>query len=180
MTRNEDKNPGGSGQKASLDARVKISKDAEADLFVAIHVDAASNSSADKVTVYTKISANDVSNTLANNVIQSLTGVAVTSQGISKKEAVHQVTRSQNGNVGAILLEVGYLTNGSQEKLFNDDAYLQKLGNAIGDGIFNTAYPNKKETQTAPNPPTILGPFSINIGGRDNTNVTLKTPVINR
>ncbi len=152
MTRTDDKNPGGKGQDASLKARVKISKDAKADLFVSIHVDAAASGTADKVTVYTKTSANEVSNTLANNIVKALTGVAMTTQGVTKKEASHHVTREQDSKVGAALVEIGYMTNEAQEKLFNDDAYLQKLGNALGDAIFQTAYPTPtvKEEEAIP------------------------------
>jgi len=140
MTRIENVNPGGKGQKASLDARVKIGKDV--DLFISIHVDAATNEKADKVTVYTKVSANQISKTFQAKVVKALTGVATTKQGIFSKEASHQVTREANKDGGALLVEIGYMTNPDQEKLFNDDNYLQKLGNALGDALYETAYPN--------------------------------------
>jgi RHS repeat-associated protein len=150
MTRTENKNPGGKGQKASLDARVKIGKDV--DLFLSIHVDAAGNGTADKVSVYTKVTANQVSKTLQANVVKALTGVATSKQGIFSKEASHQVTRDANKTGGAVLVEIGYMTNAAQETLFNDDSYLQKLGNALGDALYETAYPNATNKDVPPPP----------------------------
>ena len=147
-TREEDKNPGGKGQKASLKERVKISKEAKTDLFISVHVDAAGSETADKVSIYRKINANDASKTLSANITKALKGVATTTKGVVEKEASHHVTREQESNVGGVLVEIGYITIPTQEALFNDDAYLQKLGNALGDAIFNTAYPTPTEKIT--------------------------------
>jgi RHS repeat-associated protein len=145
LTRNEDKNPGGSGQNASLNERVKISKDAKVDFFVSIHIDAAASETADKVSIYRKKNSNDASKNLSANIVKALTGVVTTTQGIVEKEASHHVTREQDTHVGSVLVELGYLTNPAQEKLFNDDLYLQKIGNSMGNAIFNSIYPNPTE-----------------------------------
>lgn len=146
LTRDSDVNPGGKNgsQKASLNARVKIAKDNSADLYVSIHVNSGPTGKADYVHIYTKIKANDISKTLQKNIIKAMTGVAITNQGVSGDEASHQVTREQNSNVGAVLVEIGFISNPAQEELMNDDNYLLKLGNSIGDAVFNTAFPNSE------------------------------------
>jgi len=143
LTRTTDVNPGGKGQKNSLKSRVQFSKNSKAKLFISIHVDAAERSGADHVSVYTKKSANDLSKKLQENVVKGLAPVVVSSTGVKAKSANHYVTRKQSSETGAILIEIGFISNPEQERMFDEDEYLDKLGIAIADAIFETLYPEK-------------------------------------
>ncbi|WP_208746833.1 N-acetylmuramoyl-L-alanine amidase [Aquimarina algiphila] len=62
-------------------------------------------------------------------------------QGVKQKQANHHVTRTQK-NIGAVLVEIGFITNPTQESAFQNDSYLESIGISIANGIFNTAFPN--------------------------------------
>ncbi|MCK9236224.1 MAG: N-acetylmuramoyl-L-alanine amidase [Weeksellaceae bacterium] len=145
LTRDSDINPGGKGQKNSLNARVNIAKDNNADTFVSIHVDSADNQNADRVTVYTKNNPNSESSKLAEQMVSELSEVAQTKQGVQRRTASHHVTREQNPNTAAVLVEVGFITNENQEILLNTEEYLMQLGKAIGDAVVNTLYDDYKK-----------------------------------
>src|SRR5690606_22658385 len=111
-----------------------------ADTFVSIHVDASDNSNADRVTVYTKDNPNSETTKLADKMISELSTIAQTNQGVQKRTASHQVTRNQNSNTAAVLVEVGFITNENKETVLNSEDYLQQLGTAIGDSIVDTLF----------------------------------------
>jgi len=48
------------------------------------------------------------------------------------------VTREQKPHVGAVLIEIGFITNKTQEDKMNDDEYLDEVGKAISDAIIKT------------------------------------------
>ena len=143
LTRDTDINPGGSGQKKSLNVRVRISKEHHADLFIAIHVNSGAtattvNENADYVRVYSKIGSNPLSVSLREYIVISLRNVVTSKQGVSGTEESHHVTREQAAQVGGTLVEIGFITNNAQETLMNSDTYLENVGNSIGHAILQT------------------------------------------
>jgi N-acetylmuramoyl-L-alanine amidase len=141
-TRQTNINPGGKGQKASLKARVDFSTKNLADIFVAIHVDSADNKNVDKVTVRTQLVSNDNSKKLSSNIANALIPVVISTNGVKETPQDLFVCRSQP-KIASVLVEIGFMTNENQEKLMNTDAYQEKIGNAIAEGIHKTEILNK-------------------------------------
>ena len=172
MTRTTNSNPGGTNgsQTESLQARTNISQAANPALFVSIHVNSATNTNADAVHVITQPStqtanSNQISQPLVNNAILSLTGVTITNHGVSQTTQNLAVLRAQPYTPG-VLIEVGFITNPTQETNLNDQEYLNSIGIAIADAIWNTLYPNPvlKTSFKVPTPPLILPKDNTGIG----------------
>lgn len=104
-------------------------------------MDANDNPEADRVTIYTATSPNDLSKKLQGNLVKNLSPLVVTTTGVKTKEANHYVTKNQSSETGAVLIEVGFITNPEQERMLQEEEYLDQLGIVIADAIFETLYP---------------------------------------
>ncbi len=115
----------------SLDERVKMTNDSNADYFVSVHCNSSSNKNANgtEVFAYSKQSEGSI---LAKNILDSLiekTGLS--SRGIKYDKL--QVVASTN--IPACLVEVAFLSNSKEEKLLRDNKFLLEVSEGIAQGI---------------------------------------------
>lgn len=125
MTRSEDK-------KISLEERVQISNDSNADLFVSIH----QNAVEDNVTYGTQVwfeKAKDESGKLAKimqkSIIESINGK---DRGIQSNQSLY-VTK--NTKVPSVLVECGFISSGTERELLQDNKYQEGIAKGIVNGI---------------------------------------------
>lgn len=121
MTRSEDTYP-------TLDERVKIANDLQADIFVSIHANSGSATATGTETLYTR----DVSISLADAVHKYLIEAA----GLNDRKVKHQnlkVTRETT--MPAILLETGFLSNPQDEAVLKDSVVQDRIAAGIVAGI---------------------------------------------
>lgn len=121
MTRSEDTYP-------TLDERVKIANDLQADIFISIHANSGSATASGTETLYTR----DVSISLADAVHKYVIEAA----GLNDRKVKHQnlkVTRETT--MPAILLETGFLSNPLDEAVLKDSVVQDRIAAGIVAGI---------------------------------------------
>lgn len=120
-----------SEERADLQKRCDISDNANADYFVAIHVNSADVPSVNGLETY-YFEGSSKGEKLAKSVEHQLvqaTGVA--DRGV-KTEGFYVL---KNTNAVAILTEIGFISNPDQEKVLNTPEYQNKYAEAIATGI---------------------------------------------
>ncbi|MBU3159528.1 N-acetylmuramoyl-L-alanine amidase [Clostridium frigoris] len=118
----------------NLQLRCDISNNAKPNYFVCIHANAADMTSAHGTETF-YYAGNVAASKLAQNIqTEIIKATASYDRGI--KTANDYVFR--NNSATAILVETGFITNPSEEKLLNSSAYQTKVANAIAKGILNT------------------------------------------
>lgn len=129
-TRESDKVSWRSNVKEDLKARVDISSNAKADLFISIHCNSSKLSYLRGMETY--YFGNSRSKQLAKAIQDSMVkDVKLTNRGI--REDNFYVIK-YNTSVSA-LVELGYISNSAEEKLLKDKTYQDKWANAIAKGI---------------------------------------------
>lgn len=129
-------------QSLSLQERCDMANRLEnIDLFLSIHQNSASNRGATGIEtfvpekIFSQSSVNDDNRynfLIACNLQNNLSKIGATpNRGV--KHAKFFVLR--NTNMPAILIECGFISNESEEKLINDNAYQDKIVQAITDGL---------------------------------------------
>lgn len=129
MTRETDRDVSykGSPDNEELGARVNAGK--KADIFVSIHINAATNTKANGISVHWYKA---VDKELAKNIQFALIGkTGRTDRGISQ-DNFFVVSKSK---MPAVLAELGFISNDDEAKLLNENFYQQKIAEAIVDGI---------------------------------------------
>lgn len=128
MTRNTD-------DFITLDGRVAHAKKVNPDLFVSIHADAAGSSSAKGMTIFVpRRSRNRAKSSRACALVEdSASAVAADSRGVRKHDINLRVL--EKTTCPAMLIEVGFLSNGREESRLKSAAYRKKMGRAIARGI---------------------------------------------
>ncbi|MEK3798534.1 N-acetylmuramoyl-L-alanine amidase [Peribacillus sp. FSL H8-0477] len=124
MTRTGDTKP-------SLTDRVEISEKHKADVFISIHYNASTNKDANGVdTFYYKTHVNEyqLAKCIQEEVIKA-TGMK--SRGV--KEGNFQVIRTNKQ--ASILVELGFISNPTEEKIIATDAYQTKAATGIFNGL---------------------------------------------
>ena len=156
-----------------LHGRTEIANVAKADVFLSVHCDSFSDSSAHGTTGYC-LSMGGKGEKLADAVrAEVVKEISTTDRGI--KAANFQVLRDTD--MPAALIETAFISNPGEEKLLADPAVQKKLAAAIAQGIceyFNVQY---VEQQTAPVAPTgvsdwaaVAWPKAVAKGILDGTN----------
>lgn len=115
----------------SLTKRVEISEKYKADVFISIHYNASTNKTANGVdTFYYKTNVNEyeLAKCIQEEVIKA-TGMK--SRGV--KEGNFQVIRSNKQ--ASILVELGFISNPTEEKVIATDAYQTKAATGIFNGL---------------------------------------------
>lgn len=121
-----------SDQSASLSKRCSIANNAKADIFVAIHCNSADDvETANGTETYsyaTGTNGEKLANLIQSELIKA-TGAA--NRGV--KTANFYVLK--NTSMPAVLTELGFLSNATEEKKLNDATYQQKCANGIAKAI---------------------------------------------
>lgn len=122
-------------------ARAEVGNKAKADLVIRIHADSNNNTSAKGASM---LVPSDTKNTNAiysasksygETVFKSLVSdVGMNNRGVVQRD---DMTGFNWSKVPVILVEMGFLSNVSEDKLLNTDAYQAKLANGLADGIYN-------------------------------------------
>lgn len=115
-----------------LAARVEMSEESDADLFISLHANAVSNTKQHGAEVF-YYSKSDSSKALSNVIQAELSKVVTTAP--TAKTANYFVLR--RNKIPAALIEVGYITNIEERKLLQSPEHQQKLAEAIAKGIYN-------------------------------------------
>ncbi len=130
MTRDKDSD-------VSLDERCKIANKARASLFVSIHRNSSSSSSATGMEMWVHSSNPTDDVLLAQNILDCLETV-----GISDNRGIHRGYRdgasmnyyiNRNTKMPSVLAEIGFISNTNDNK--NYDENIEKYAKAIADGI---------------------------------------------
>lgn len=115
----------------ALQKRVSISHQVEADAFISLHYDATENSSVNGITTYY---TNSYQKELAQYVHNGLAKkVDLRDRGVQPGN--YLVLRENKQN--AILIELGFLSNGNEERKITTDYYREKATLGIYQGIIN-------------------------------------------
>ncbi|MBU3178901.1 N-acetylmuramoyl-L-alanine amidase [Clostridium estertheticum] len=118
----------------NLQAICDISNNAKPDYFVSIHANSADAVSASGTETYTYVggaAAVKLAQAIQTNIVNA---TGSTNRGI--RTANYYVIK--NTDATAVLVETGFISNPTQEKLLNSSAYQTKVANAIAKGILNT------------------------------------------
>lgn len=136
LTRSTDISPaeGAYSERSDLEARTKIANDLNADLFISIHNDSFSNPEASGTTSYYS-SQNPVaaqSRTLAENIQNELVkSIGLPDRGV--KDAAFYVIK--NTKMPAVLVELGFLSNPTEESLLGSPEFQAKAAQGIYQGV---------------------------------------------
>lgn len=136
LTRSTDVTPavGTYSQLSDLQARTKIANDQNADLFISLHNDAFSNPAAGGTTTYySSVSpVNAQSKALAESIQSELVKVIVLNdRGV--KDAAFYVLK--NTKMPAVLVEIGFISNPSEEQLLGSLDFQRKAALGVYRGI---------------------------------------------
>lgn len=136
LTRSTDSSPAGSNYSElnDLKARVQIANQIQADLFVSIHNDAFSNPTAGGTTTYYSVDspAAGPSQTLASDIQKEVVKqLGLTDRGV--KSANFYVVK--NTQMPAVLVELGFISNPTEEKLLSSPDFQKKAAEGIYQGI---------------------------------------------
>lgn len=135
-TRNSDKVSWPSNEKEDLRERVKISNEAKADVFVSLHCNGNTNISYKGMEAWCRL-PNTEGEKLAKAVQKELSDLNYTlSRGI-KYEAEKSLAVLKLNNSVSTLIELGFLTNASDEKFIASEDGQDKCAEAIAKGILN-------------------------------------------
>ncbi|MBU3214865.1 N-acetylmuramoyl-L-alanine amidase [Clostridium estertheticum] len=118
----------------NLQAICDISNNAKPDYFVSIHANSADAVSASGTETYTYVggaAAVKLAQAIQTNIVNATGSI---NRGI--RTANYYVIK--NTDATAVLVETGFISNPTQEKLLNNAAYQTKVANAIAKGILNT------------------------------------------
>lgn len=136
MTRTDDTPPTGANytEAADLKARVAIANDNKADLFISIHNDSFSDPSAGgTTTIYCSQNPSQAESQKLGKLVQAelVKELGLRDRGV--KDSLDYVVRYTN--MPAILVEVGFISNPTEEKLLGSPNGQQTAAHAIYEGV---------------------------------------------
>lgn len=118
----------------SLKQRANIANNCNADIFVSVHHNASSNKSARgfEVLYYpTSKEGQELAQCVQTTIIEKLN---LKDRGIKKRDNLYVL---KNTKMPAILIEVGFISNPTEEKLLNQDGFQQLMTQYISVAIDN-------------------------------------------
>ncbi|MCE1247117.1 MAG: N-acetylmuramoyl-L-alanine amidase family protein [Firmicutes bacterium] len=142
MTRNTNRDVTypGSPDYEELGARVDVANDIKAQVFVSIHINAASNTSVNGISTYWyKISDRALASSIQSSLIN---GTGRRNLGV-RRERFHVLRRSK---MPSVLVELCFISNPAEAKLLDTPEFRQKAAEAIMDGL--RAYARQKQMNT--------------------------------
>lgn len=116
-----------------MNNRLKIMKSSDADLFISIHMNSHTDSSASGLRIFYAASFDEIK-PLAENIQLRMSDVTGAPTSVVKA-ADSKLFLMKKTPIPAILAECGFLSNPAEEKKLNDDAYRAKLAWAIADAV---------------------------------------------
>ncbi|WP_055666709.1 N-acetylmuramoyl-L-alanine amidase family protein [Desnuesiella massiliensis] len=135
-TRNSDKVSWPSNEKEDLRERVKISNDAKADVFISIHGNGNTNTSFKGMETWCRF-PNTEGEKLAKAIQKELSDYNYTSSRGIKYEAEKSLAVLRLNKSVSTLVELGFLTNSSDEKFITSESGQTKCAEALAKGILN-------------------------------------------
>ena len=152
----------------SLSDRAKVARDANADVFLSIHLNGWKDPSVDGTETWVAKNASAASRDLAQRVLTHVVGVThARNRGVKEEDFGVIRTDRQAPGTAASLVEVAFLTNPGEAERFTHDDYKQAVAQAIADAIV--------ERLPAPAPPTAQ---SLSGGGPATTGTIFLAPNI--
>lgn len=148
-TRNSDKVPWPSNEKEDLRTRAKISNDAKADLFVSIHCNGNTNSSYKGIETWCRF-PNTEGEKFAKTIQKELSSYNYSSDRGIKYESEKSLAVLKFTDSVSALVELGFLTNSSDEKFITSESGKEKCAEAVVKAIlsygssYKNEYNNKK------------------------------------
>ncbi len=142
-TRNSDKVPWPSNEKEDLRTRAKISNDAKADLFVSIHCNGNTNSSYKGIETWCRF-PNTEGEEFAKTIQKELSSYNYTSDRGIKYESEKSLAVLKFTDSVSALVELGFLTNSSDEKFITSESGQGKCAEAVAKAIlsYGASYKN--------------------------------------
>ncbi len=129
LTRNGDDN-------RSLADRAKIAHDANADVFVSIHLNGWRDANVDGSEAWIARRASQASHDLARSVLDRVINVTnARDRGVREEDFGVLLPARHAANTAASLVELAFLTNPDEADRLSHDNYKQQLAVAIADGI---------------------------------------------
>lgn len=118
----------------SLGERCRMSNNWDADIFVSIHLNAATNKSASGIETWRYGSVGSQTKKLADNVQTEL--IAATGwkdRGVKTSNTLYVLKHTK---ASAVLVECGFLSNDKEAKKLFTEKYQEKLASAIANGVY--------------------------------------------
>lgn len=123
----------------SMEERVKIANEAEADLFISIHQNTCAEESAAGVETYYFPSKEGENKRLAQLAEQYVVlYTQARDRGVKEAENLYVIRES---NMPSCLIETGFLSNEQERTLLQEEAYLNKIAQGLADAVELYFYP---------------------------------------
>lgn len=120
----------------SIPDRCRLSNDFDADLFVSIHLNSATNKKASGIETWRYEHVGPTTRSLANHVQSELIGVTgAKDRGVKTTTGLYVLKHTK---ASAILIEVGFISNDEEAKKLFSENYQDKIARAIAAGIVKT------------------------------------------
>ena len=143
LTRDSDVNIG-------LADRAKTARDKAAALFLSVHLNGWEDAAVDGTETWVARSANQRSKDFAAKLLAKLTGATkVKNRGVKQSDFGVLLPDRHHGKTAACLAEIAFLTNPSQAKQLADEAYKQKIAEALAAAIIEQLQADSAATARA-------------------------------
>ncbi len=123
----------GSSNSSSLTARVREANAWGADVFLSLHTNAATNTSASGVEALIYDSSSDVAEELSEDILEELTLITgLRNRGVIERPGLYVLRRT---NMPAIIVEMGFISNPADAELmaYSPDLFARGIYNGIID-----------------------------------------------
>lgn len=140
MTRTTDKLPASSKDKA-LAHRVKVANDAKAALFVSLHVNSAGSNTEARGALALVNNEESFGNELAKNILRYISMYSdISSKGVFVDKAYikYKLYVLENTSMPACLIEMGMLSNVSEELYLASEEVQEVLAQCVAKGVLDT------------------------------------------
>jgi N-acetylmuramoyl-L-alanine amidase/phosphatidylserine/phosphatidylglycerophosphate/cardiolipin synthase-like enzyme len=148
--------------------RARTARDANADVFLSIHLNGWRDASVDGSEAWVARDASSSSRALARTVLDGVVGVThARDRGVREENFGVLVSTRHAAGTAASLVEVAFLTNPDEAARFAHDEYKQALAQAIADGIATRLPSNGVRALGEPETYTPAEPYHYDAGEAD-------------